>query len=56
MDIFDTFGKLVSSRQLNVAEGNVNQVIAVGDLAAGVYTVNFTVNSQVITERLVIQK
>lgn len=56
MDIFDTFGKLVASRQLNVAEGNVNQVIAVGDLAAGVYTVNFTVNTQVITERLVVQK
>lgn len=55
MDIYNTFGKLVQSEQLNVVQSNVNQVVTLTDLASGVYVVNFLIDGQQITERLVVQ-
>ena len=56
MDIFDLSGKRVSARTIAVADGNVNTVIDLnGELAAGMYLVNFTAGANVYTERLMIQ-
>ena len=56
MDIYDLSGKRVSARTIAVADGNVNTVIDLnGELAAGMYLVNFTAGANVYTERLMIQ-
>jgi len=58
VDIYDSFGKLVWSRQFAANDsGSLNTVVALGDqFASGVYMVNITVGNNVQTERLVIQK
>ncbi len=56
VDIYDTFGKRVSARTIAVQDGFVNSVIELnGELAAGMYLVNFTAGDKTVTERLVIQ-
>ncbi|MBK7384708.1 MAG: T9SS type A sorting domain-containing protein [Flavobacteriales bacterium] len=62
VDIYDTFGKRVSARTLQVqslgfgSEGFINTVLELnGELATGLYMVNITVGDTSWTERLVIQ-
>jgi hypothetical protein len=56
MDVYDLTGKRVMTRVIAVAGGNVNTTIDLnGELAAGMYTVNFTAGTKAYTERLMIQ-
>lgn len=56
-DVYDLFGKRVVASQYTVNGNNlVNQVIALDQLASGVYLVNIIVDGEVHTERLIIQK
>ena len=55
VDIVNMMGATVERVQLNAANGNVNEMIAI-DLASGVYLVNIQVNGEVLTERLIVQK
>ena len=56
MDIIDMTGKTVQSEQITVADGNVNQVVELSDVAMGIYMVNITIDGQIQTERLVVTK
>ena len=56
LDIVNMMGATVKRIELNVAGGNVNEVISLDGLASGVYLVNTTMNGEVFTERLIIQK
>ena len=56
LDIVNMMGANVKRIELNVAGGNVNEVISLDGLASGVYLVNTTLNGEVFTERLIIQK
>ncbi|MBK7382176.1 MAG: T9SS type A sorting domain-containing protein [Flavobacteriales bacterium] len=56
VDIYDTFGKRVSTRTLAVQDGFINTVLELnGELATGLYMVHVTAGDAVYTERLVIQ-
>jgi hypothetical protein len=56
VDIFDLYGKRVSTRIIAVTDGNVNTILDLnGELAAGMYVVNITAGETIYTERLVIQ-
>ena len=56
LDIVNMMGANVKRIELNVAGGNVNEVISLDGLASGVYLVNTNMNGEVFTERLIIQK
>jgi Secretion system C-terminal sorting domain len=56
VDIYDSFGKHVSTRTIAVADGFINTVVELnGELATGLYVVNVTAGERVFTERLVMQ-
>jgi hypothetical protein len=56
MDVYDLTGKRVMTRVIAVAGGNVNTTIDLnGELAAGMYTVNFIAGTKSYNERLMIQ-
>ena len=55
VDIYDTFGKRVSARTIAVADGFINTVLELNELAAGMYMVNITAGDNTYNERLVIQ-
>jgi len=57
VDIFDLYGKRVSTRTIAAQGGFVNTVLDLdGELADGMYLVNITAGEQRYTERLVIQR
>jgi len=56
MDVYDMTGKRVVARTIAVQDGFVNQAVELnGELASGLYLVNFTVDDQTFSERLVVQ-
>jgi hypothetical protein len=56
MDVYDMTGKRVAARTIAVQDGFVNQAVELnGELAGGLYLVNFTAGEQVFSERLVVQ-
>ncbi|HRH37702.1 MAG TPA: T9SS type A sorting domain-containing protein, partial [Flavobacteriales bacterium] len=56
VDIYDLFGKRVSTRTLAVNDTFVDRVVELnGELASGMYMVNVTAGSNTYVERLVIQ-
>lgn len=57
IDIYDLYGKRVMAEQYAIdGSGTLQLMLSTSDYAAGVYVVNVTMNNQVQTERLVIQK
>ena len=56
MDVTDVFGKLVSTRNLQVQDGRLNTVVNFEqELAPGLYLVNLQAGDHRYTERLVVQ-
>ena len=56
MDVYDMTGKRVAARTIAVQDGFVNQAVELnGELAGGLYLVNFTAGDQTFSERLVVQ-
>ncbi|MCB0764389.1 MAG: T9SS type A sorting domain-containing protein, partial [Flavobacteriales bacterium] len=56
MDLFDLSGKRMVARTIATQGGNLNTVVDLnGDLAAGMYLVQFTAGDRTYTQRLVIQ-
>ena len=56
VDIYDTYGKLVISRQLATTGSQLNVIMPLDGIASGVYTVSIIVNGEVRTERMIVQK
>jgi hypothetical protein len=56
VDIYDTFGKLVISRQLATTGSQLNVIMPLDGIASGVYTVSIIVDGEVRTERMIVQK
>ena len=56
LDILDITGKTVQSEQITVSNGTVNTVVAISDLASGMYMVNLMIDGKLQTERLVVSK
>ncbi|MBL7944624.1 MAG: thrombospondin type 3 repeat-containing protein [Flavobacteriales bacterium] len=56
MDVYDMTGKRIVARTITAQDGFVNQVVELnGELAGGLYLVNFTAGEQVFSERLIVQ-
>lgn len=56
MDIYDMTGKRISARTIAVQDGFVNQAVELnGELAAGMYLVQFIAGDKTFSERLVVQ-
>jgi len=56
MDVYDMTGKRLVGRTIAVQDGFVNQAVELnGELAGGLYLVNFTAGDQTFSERLVVQ-
>lgn len=56
VDIYDTYGKLVISRQLATTGSQLNVIMPLDGIASGVYTVSIIVDGEVRTERMIVQK
>ncbi|MGF1566129.1 MAG: T9SS type A sorting domain-containing protein [Flavobacteriales bacterium] len=56
VDIYDSFGKLVISRQIANAGSQFNVIMPLDGIAAGVYTVSIIMNDEVRTERMIVQR
>jgi hypothetical protein len=56
VDIYDSFGKLVISRQIANAGSQFNVIMPLDGIAAGVYTVSIILNDEVRTERMIVQR
>jgi hypothetical protein len=56
VDVYDTFGKLVISRQLATTGSQLNVIMPLDGIASGVYTVSIIVDGEVRTERMIVQK
>jgi hypothetical protein len=57
VDVYDAFGKLVKSEQIAVKGNTFSAILTFGEgFSSGVYMVNITAGTSIITERLVIQK
>ena len=55
VDITDMFGKRVLASTIATQGTNLNTVLHLTDMAAGLYVVNVTAGDKVHTQRLVIQ-
>lgn len=56
MDVYDMTGKRIVARTIAVQDGFVNQAVELnGELAGGLYLVNFTAGDKIFSERLVVQ-
>ncbi|MBK9287687.1 MAG: T9SS type A sorting domain-containing protein [Flavobacteriales bacterium] len=56
VDIFDLYGKKVTSRTIAINGSTLNTVINLdGSIASGMYLVNLTAGEQTFVQRLVIQ-
>ncbi|MBL0037186.1 MAG: T9SS type A sorting domain-containing protein [Flavobacteriales bacterium] len=56
VDIFDLYGKKVTSRTIAINGSTLNTVINLdGTIASGMYLVNLTAGEQTFVQRLVIQ-
>ena len=56
VDIYDTFGRRVSTRTLAVKDGAIHAGMAIhGELATGMYVVHITAGDAIYTERLVVR-
>ncbi len=56
VDIYDTFGKLVISRQIANAASQFNMIMPLDGIASGVYTVSIIIDGEVRTERMIVQR
>lgn len=56
VDVYDTYGKLVISRQLATTGSQLNVIMPLDGIASGIYTVSIIVDGEVRTERMIVQK